>query len=401
MFSRSEAIHPSADQVANFTQIFDNTFLNYLEGVDLCAGFLCLWKIETSDPIVVTSANIPITPFNGAKKESLRLFIKDCLDKYPKPHIHAISNYELWSEISSLVNVTEWHPKAIFIPAYSGELDFILICFGNKETKLQITEEMQLRVKELIQTIELIISINTLNKRVNTIETYVKEIGHDIASSVQAIISKLRNISRGYITGPHIIEKIKEAEEEIMATYRTAETLGITVDPDYNISCGLNFYPNDIVDDVIKLCMSEAAERHIEIRTELLRNRSQIWGDIKAIQSALMQLLINAIKYARGSSYVTIRVSEKDDHIEFSVTDQGMEISEDDKVHMWEFGWRGLKAKEQHVNGSGIGLYTVNKIIKAHNGSVACITSQETKNIVTFLFRIPKKVFFQKTNLIK
>jgi hypothetical protein len=399
VFSRSKAITPSDDQIVDFAPVLENIFSSYLESIGLEAGLLCIWKDEVSSAHVISTVGIPITPFNGAKKESLNLFIKDVLDKYPEPHIHSISD-QLWKDIASLVDVKEWQARALFIPAYSGEFDFILICFADKKSKLENTEKEQSRAKEIIQIIEAIISIKDLNQKVKTIETYVKEIGHDIASSVQAIIAKFRNISRGLITGPAVIVKIQEAEDEIMATYRTAETLGITVDPDYNISCGENFFPNDAVDEVIKLCKSEADERHIEIRTEYLKSRSQLWGDMKAIQSALMQLLINAIKYARGSTFITIRVSETSDKIEFSVTDQGMEISEDDKIHIWEFGWRGSRAKEMHVNGSGIGLYTVNKIIKAHNGSVGCKTMAANRGVVTFLFRIPKRDILKKSNLL-
>ena len=37
---------------------------------------------------------------------------------------------------------------------------------------------------------------------------------------------------------------------------------------------------------------------------------------------------------------------------------------------IWEFGYRSKYAKERHVNGSGIGLYTARRIVIAHGGRI-------------------------------
>ena len=73
-----------------------------------------------------------------------------------------------------------------------------------------------------------------------------------------------------------------------------------------------------------------------------------------------------------------------------------MSIPPEDELHVWDFGWRGDRAKEQHVNGSGIGLYTVKKIVSAHGGGVNLKVTGEYSNVITFLFRIPKKKILKK-----
>jgi len=64
---------------------------------------------------------------------------------------------------------------------------------------------------------------------------------------------------------------------------------------------------------------------------------------------------------------------------------------EEEELHMWEFGFRGKRALELHVNGSGIGLYTVKKIVLAHGGRYWCTVAREAENVVTFLFAIPTR----------
>jgi signal transduction histidine kinase len=402
VFSREKAIHPSKKQNLDFVAGFiDTSFANFLRDNELCAGFLCLWDEALSNVDVVASQKIPIAPFRITKKVSLETFVKGCLKLYSAPHIHGVSDSELWKDITSIVDTAKWQPRAVFIPAFVDEHDFIILAFRDSETKLDITKDTSESAAELIQIASFLLSVNHFRDKLHIMETYVKEIGHDIASSVQAIISKLRNVSRGLLTGRAAIEKISEAEAEIMATYRIADTLGITVDPDYNIGSGNDFRSEDSAKEVIALCLSEAAERHIELRTQFSGDDFQLWGDEKAIQSALMQLLINAIKYAKGSSYVTLLVEDETKYVKFSVTDLGIPLDKEDEPHIWEFGWRGRKAKEMHVNGTGIGLYTVKKIVRAHGGSFGCKTSISRSDVVTFFFRIPKKDILKKEALLR
>jgi len=396
MFSRERSFHPPENKTPNVTVFIQDSFEKFLQVSNLCAGILCVWDDDQSEVLPIASYGIPLAPFKGSKRELLNLYIQDCLRLHPAPHLHGIVKDKLWKEISSLKDVESWQTKALFIPAYIADMNFVSICFSDSSENLSADDQLVKNIAEVVQVANFILSAENMKNRLDVMEIYVREIGHDIASSVQAIISKLRNISRGLIKGPAAIAKVKEAEEEIMATYRVADTLGITVDPDYNIGTGGDFNGIDTLHDVIKLCLSEAAERHIELRHDYSESNVDLWGDSKAIQSALMQLVMNAIKYAKGSSFVTIRISSSRDTVEFSVTNRGLAILPEDELNVWDFGWRGHKAKEQHVNGSGIGLYTVKKIVNAHGGSVNLKVTGDYFEVATFSFRIPKKKILRK-----
>jgi signal transduction histidine kinase len=75
-------------------------------------------------------------------------------------------------------------------------------------------------------------------------------------------------------------------------------------------------------------------------------------------------------------------------------------LIDDETDQIWEFGYRGEGALERHVNGAGIGLYTVKKIVSAHGGNVSARGRRTDPNIVTFTFSIPKEKFFDKPKLL-
>jgi signal transduction histidine kinase len=110
--------------------------------------------------------------------------------------------------------------------------------------------------------------------------------------------------------------------------------------------------------------------------------------------------LFNAIKYARGSSYVTVAASQTQTEAYIRVTDLGIPLRKEEEENIWDFGFRGQDALERHVNGSGIGLYTVKKIIKAHGGIVAAESSNKDPRIVTFSFKLLKKDILKKTKVL-
>jgi signal transduction histidine kinase len=399
MFSKETAYKPKISLIPDIEAISEYYLNLFCKKTNLCGGFLCSYDEKVDDFSIISTVNIPAAPFIGSDKNLLTSVLKDCFKKYPKPHIHSVG-VAFWDKLSSFVDIGTWHPSIIYLPLYARDKSFVFIGFYSKSEKIEMTEEFMEEVSELIDTISFVLAAEETTKHLKIMEFYVKEIGHDIASSVQAIIAKLRTVSKKSYEGQMAIDKIKEAEDEIMAAYRIADTLGITVDPDYNIQSGNDFDIIETINNVIQLCRSEANERHIELRFYYPQHQIIIWGDEKAIQSAITQLLINAIKYGRGASFIKINVKEINETIEISITDLGLPIEEEEKALIWDFGFRGKKSKEYHVNGSGIGLYTVKKITEAHGGSVDVQSQGDSQKLITFYMKLPKRDLLKKSKLL-
>ena len=312
--------------------------------------------------------------------------------RYPAPHSHNVTKSFFWKSLSAICNTDEWCQQVMYYPVLVREYNLILLLFYKKGIRVKVSQNLHDSIEEYLEVLTYLMDSFEVNKKYKVIQVYVKEVGHDIASSVQAILPKLRMVTRRRVEGKRAIKKVQEAELEIMSAYRIADTLGITVDPNYNIKSEKSFIFSDIVESAKNLCISEAQERHIDIIYDpILRvKKILVIGDDKALQLVLIQLIMNAIKYARGSTSITIELNDFDDALSCSVKNYGYGIKEGDLTRLWEFGYRGEDAKEMHVNGSGIGLYTVKKIIDAHSGIVGIDLSGGTKKIVKVYFRIPK-----------
>lgn len=374
----------------NIEPLLSELLCRVLANHNFIAGLLCHWE-EGPKATVIAGHGIPIEPFNGAKNRSLTTFIEECIGARCASRLHRFTNCDLRNDIEHITHLPELRGQAAFIPAFSGDNDFVILGFGSADNEMEIQRDLILELLELVDLSTMVLSAKESASRIKTIELYVREVGHDLASSAQAILAKLRNISRGFFQGKAAIAKVREAEQELMAAYRAADTLGVTVDPDYNLSMADTFDLSSAIREVIELCRSEAEERHITLNPVLPENQVEIWGDQRALQSAITQLVLNAIKYAKGSSRVTVKLQVNDTNVIITVIDRGTPINDDERPHLWDFGWRGERAKELHVNGSGIGLYTVRKIVRAHGGRCGADKHESKPDQAIFYIVIPKE----------
>lgn len=129
------------------------------------------------------------------------------------------------------------------------------------------------------------------------------------------------------------------------------------------------FSIKDTLNDVVKEFYFELQKKNIiyEINIE---NDYLIYGDKKWIRQMFINLLSNALKYTKTSIKIDIKYLRNDVNHEqviyFAVSDDG------DGVPSY-FVPELFKAFSQNVethNSSGIGLYLVSNIVKAHNGFI-------------------------------
>jgi len=311
------------------------------------AGMICHCADGDDLYKVLSSVEIDASPFNGTKSIHLNNFLVECHTKYSATHVHSLKSTDFWKDIGNLHDNSNWQQRCLFIPfiCKSAHLDILL--FTAEENTIVATTDLILGCSDLGSFAMSLLEIDQTQNDLNVMEHYVKEIGHDLASSVQAIIPKLRNVRTGKVYGVVAESKLEEAEEEIMSIYRAADTLGIAIDSNYNIRNGDSFDLCDAAAFVKQLCSSEAAERDIEIEIECGKSPIEVWGDRKAIESAITQYMINAIKYSRGSTTIFLAIKEAGKTVNVSVANVGIPIDEDLGSQIWGFGVRGRQALAQ------------------------------------------------------
>lgn len=103
-----------------------------------------------------------------------------------------------------------------------------------------------------------------------------------------------------------------------------------------------------------------------------------------------INLISNAYQYGRENGTINVRLSETGENAVFSVTDDGIGISEENKEKIWERFFQADPSRTANENGSmGLGLSMVKWIAECHSGSVS--VESELGRGSTFTFILPKK----------
>ena len=141
----------------------------------------------------------------------------------------------------------------------------------------------------------------------------------------------------------------------------------------------------------IRLFEEEASEsKGLTFKTYLKNMPEKMCIDKSRMTQVVINLLKNAIQYSNHYEEISISYdfNEEDNCHEIDFCDNGIAVKPEDKDKIFELYTRSLNAVEKRPNGSGIGLYIIKQIMKAHDGD--CIV--KNLNFPTiFTIQIPNK----------
>ena len=88
------------------------------------------------------------------------------------------------------------------------------------------------------------------------------------------------------------------------------------------------------------------------------------------MSTALNNLLSNAVKYGQAACRIQVVVTEQEESLVITISDNGPGIRKEELKHIFEKFYRGRESKERVIKGLGLGLYYMKQIIEAHGGTV-------------------------------
>lgn len=146
----------------------------------------------------------------------------------------------------------------------------------------------------------------------------------------------------------------------------------------------------DMVVSVVEELSSQAKKKGIKMVYDIPSKSLQaIMLDREKIRQVVMNLVDNAIKYTNEGE-VKVQLQKIDDEIQFSVSDNGMGISDDDLPNLFTKFTRGTDTPLIHTEGTGLGLYVARQMIEAHQGRIWA-KSRGVGEGSAFCFTLPLK----------
>lgn len=268
------------------------------------------------------------------------------------------------------------------------------LAWGAHRTRLRAVERQRLRLE---------VQVSDRTRELN-------EVNRSLEQRVQAGIDKLRDTERLAAYGQMVAGVAHEVRHPVFALRTAAYMIGQKAQPIFEeIKLPLETMRTEtdritrLMDDLLQF----AREPVLTTQVCDLRGLCQaaatsyraVHGDTPAVQveapesvgavldrdrvtQVLINLIDNARKHAKGCTRVVLQAGDDGSHVTLRVTNDGRGISTDNLPHIFEPFYTG-------GGGTGLGLSIVERLIKAHGGTITVDSSIERGTC--FTIALPKR----------
>lgn len=137
----------------------------------------------------------------------------------------------------------------------------------------------------------------------------------------------------------------------------------------------------EMIAEIMERLQQTIDHRGLSVETDLAL-KTPFWGDGKALQMALSNVLHNAVKFTPAGGGVRIRGTVSEDVIQIAVTNTSKSLSEEDLEKIFEPFHR---VQGSRAEGTGLGLAITKKIIEKHGGEITATNAPDGLEIKIFL----------------
>ena len=126
-----------------------------------------------------------------------------------------------------------------------------------------------------------------------------------------------------------------------------------------------------VVDDVIAASGALLHDARMGVRLQIPDDLPPVLGDEGALRRVVQNLIGNALKYGAGGGWIGIRLWSSGGEVGLSVTDNGIGIAPAEQGRIFEPFYRSADVVAARIQGAGLGLSLVQRIVHGHGGTVS------------------------------
>ncbi len=221
---------------------------------------------------------------------------------------------------------------------------------------------------------------------------FVSMVAHEIASPLSAVLSQVQTLLKG-IAGPltdkqsHLLTRAGERVRSIISLSKELLDLARieagTMGEAESVDLG------GVIAEALEIVAEPAAAKGQELASRVPPGLPPLTGVRRGLFEVVLNLLSNAVKYTPDGGRVEVRARAGEAELVLEVADSGLGLAPEDMARVFERFYRVRNADTRHINGTGLGLPIVKKVVEAHGGTVA-VESRPGQGS-TFTVRLPRR----------
>lgn len=139
----------------------------------------------------------------------------------------------------------------------------------------------------------------------------------------------------------------------------------------------------EILETALPVPRLAAEDKNISLITEADMD-AHLWADPQRLAQALINLMLNAVKFSESGSKITVRGTETEERVLLTVEDEGLGIPESELDTIFGSFTQGEAGRR--LGGSGLGLVIARRLVELHDGrlTVESQIGQGSRFIMSF-----------------
>ncbi|MGP3608285.1 sensor histidine kinase [Anoxybacteroides rupiense] len=234
---------------------------------------------------------------------------------------------------------------------------------------------------------ELVESINRMAQELSEMEQlrqeFVSNVSHEIQSPLTSIIGFIHALKNDKLSAEQRARYLHIIETESKRLSKLSDNLLklTSLESEHHPFEPKKYRLDQQLKNIVLACEPQWLEKAIDI--DIVLDKTEIVADKDLLDQVWMNLLHNSIKFTPQKGKISISVSQSGQKIQVAVSDTGIGMSEEEKMHMFERFYKADRSRNRSEGGNGLGLTIVKKIVSMHHGDIKV---ESTKGKGTTIF---------------
>jgi len=229
--------------------------------------------------------------------------------------------------------------------------------------------------------------VTALNRLENARRDFVANVSHELKTPITSIKGYVETLLDGALEDPDSARRFlatigKQADrlhtliEDLLKLSRIEQEVGKN---EIELRNGPLL---EIMEGAIQACGVMALAKDIRIHFQCA---GPFWARLNPalLQTAVENLLDNAIKYSQSGSDIFVDVAREGNTISIRVRDEGCGIDRQHLTRIFERFYRVDKARSRKLGGTGLGLAIVKHVVRVHGGQTTVESSPQKGSMFT------------------
>jgi len=243
---------------------------------------------------------------------------------------------------------------------------------------------------------------HTTQKLLESREKLMLSITHDIKAPLSSVIGYIELLSNSKLTERqvHYLENMKGSSEHSLSLINDILDFNRLNSGEVILNV-LPFNEKKLFEDIVTGFLPLAQKKGLQIRFDHQNkiNSKTIVGDPIRIRQITNNLLSNAIKFtSKGEVRLNVQILPQETNLcslQIEVSDTGIGISEENQKRIFQ-EYSRIESKEQSVEGFGLGLPIVQKLVEIQKGEITLSSTEEKGS--SFVVTLPLPITLNESD---